>query len=475
MTQNTFTTMIRGFDVTVEAGDTEDMYKVHVVEGGGVPWTAELPIDLESFEGNTEDLDGSNELLNLVSEAAVDLFEASRNTLGQGAGALEAVAMKRAQGINIGYGGIWQDYYLQLKDTPFEAQAVELIKQYLAIQMKEPEDPAKELRNQRSKLVYDLQLLELDMLQNSPEQQTILIIQGHKKACGYGDVSYYLDMFAGSPQESAAVSKLKELLDLEERLNQAEEEDSWSEQYKQQSAIELQLQNLVLQSIEQNAMPAQTGIDSAPNMANDLASLMEGVDLHAPMASKRAQEDDWSEWMPISELKWYTHNDQYDIEKSEDGTMFRAFKLPTWMDDVKKTQGGDYDMENSLPEGAFQIRNSGSRRSFEEFDSAEDRETQGGEIRHDLDTSLIDPEDYKFDPNQKVTLNKKLEIMIGGGVPVTLNKGTKGVIESRYDGEGDYYYVRFEDGQIARVLYSDLSGGKSASIEDYAAFLMSLT
>ena len=122
----------------------------------------------------------------------------------------------------------------------------------------------------------------------------------------------------------------------------------------------------------------------------------------------------------------------------------------------------------SLPVRSF-------RRSFEEFDSAEDRETQGGEIRHDLDTSLIDPEDYDFEPNQNVTLNKKLEIMIGGGVPVTLNKGTKGVIESRYDGEGDYYYVRFEDGQIARVLYSDLSGGKSASIEDYAAFLMSLT
>jgi hypothetical protein len=394
MTQNTFTTMIRGFEVTVEAGDTEDMYKVHVVEGGGVPWTAELPIDLEGFVGENEDLDGSNELLTFVAEAAVDLFESSRDTLGQGAGALEVAAMKkRSQSVVTGCMGTpWQDYYLQLKDTLFAGKAEELIKQYLELSLEEPhfEKPElDELRKEKQHLIYDLNMLELELLKSSPEQQMILIVGGRKRAyMGEVDIPMYLDIFAGSPLESEAVNIMKGILDVEERIQSLEDSnEDYTAHWKRMNSIEMQLQDLILTAVEKNApLGCPTGMDSAPNMANDIAELMEGVDLHTPLSA--------------------------------------------------------------------------SKKAFEETETAEEREIEGGEIRHDLDTGCIDPEDYKFEPNQKATLSKKLELMIGGGVPKTYDKGTSCVVESRYDGEGDFYYVRFEDGQMARVLFSDLTGGK---------------
>lgn len=627
MTQNTFTTMIRGFEVTVEAGDTENVYKVHVVEGDGVPWTAELPIDLDGFVGENEDLDGSNELLTFVAEAAVDLFESSRDTLGQGAGALEVAAMKkRSQNIVIGCMSTpWQDYYLQLKDTPFAGKAEELIKQYLELSLEEPcfEKPElDELRKEKQQLIYDLNMLELDLLKSSPEQQMILIVGSRKRAyLGEVDIPLYLDIFAGSPLESEAVNILKGILDIEERIQSLEDSEDYTAHWKRLNSIEMQLQDLILTAVGQNApLGCPTGMDSAPNMANDIAELMEGVDLHTPLsARKRAQElggtdeitsihvipgwdlipgmrdadikeylegkypqaeisigaprqqttrvrvtdadigrqdldevvlsqmlldlgreaagygaaPDINEYaqkaqdrafgpLPVksssrralarkraqeirTEGMWdYTEEFQMSnpivagrpvrLRKPHDESWIEAARHSMcvmevsdpkmseqkgrgqgsgWMDlQTIRTDDIDYLppeyaalFDSEMPPSIFDEDEADpafrtSRHAFEEFETAEDRETEGGEIRHDLDTGCIDPEDYKFEPNQKVTLNKKLELVIGGGVPKNYDKGTPCVVESRYDGEGDFYYVRFEDGQMARVLFSDLTGGK---------------
>jgi len=458
MSTDSFTTMIRGFDVTVEAAESSDTYKVHVVEGGGVPWTVELPINLENFEGQEDDdVDGSNELLTLVAEAAVDLFESSRDTLGQGAGALEVAAMKKTQGTITACGSEWQDYYLQLKGTTFEGKAEELVKQWLDLNLNEPEweDKTKDLRKEKQKLIYELNLLELELLKNSPEQQMLIIMAGRKRAyLNDIEIPLYLDIFAGSPQEAEAVNIMKGILDIDERIQSTNDTcEGWDEHWKQVESIEMQLQDLILTSVQEHAIHTPSGAAGAPNMANDIAELMEGIDLHAPLsARKRAQllADDGFE--SVERFGPDESADPY-----EDGYQ-AGLKGSSPADNPYRGDSGGFDQ---WVEGLNDARSKKrSRRAFEEFETAEDRETEGGEIRHDLDTGCIDPEDYKFEPNQKVTLNKKLELMIGGGVPKDYAKGTSCVVESRYDGEGDFYYVRFEDGQMARVLFSDLTGGK---------------
>ena len=60
MPEDTFSTIVRGFDVLVEGSDQSDTFHVSVTEGTGVPWEIELPVNLDDLEGENEEIDGSD-------------------------------------------------------------------------------------------------------------------------------------------------------------------------------------------------------------------------------------------------------------------------------------------------------------------------------------------------------------------------------------------------------------------------------
>lgn len=90
--------LLSGFDAIISPSeDIPDAYHVVLEEGGAQVYETDIPVNLDEFEGDNEDLDGSDALLEEVGKAAIDLFEAERGTLGQGAGATDMEARtKRA-------------------------------------------------------------------------------------------------------------------------------------------------------------------------------------------------------------------------------------------------------------------------------------------------------------------------------------------------------------------------------------------
>ena len=285
MPEDTFSTIVRGFDVLVEGSDQSDTFHVSVTEGTGVPWEIELPVNLDDLEGENEEIDGSDRLMMYVSQAAVDRFEGQRGTLGEGAGAMEMEAMKKKKRA-YEQSMYWEDWFYKLKGTPFEAQALSLMGQLFQLDMEEipQNDERDELWNEEKKICYDLNMLNLERMQNIPCGEAIIIIQGQKRVStwGFDCIQDYLDSFMGDPLESTAISKVKELLDLRDRIDSMGCGPEGNDIWERKREIERQMESLLLTSMEQVAMPpeALTGIESAPAMADDLADLMEGVDLN---------------------------------------------------------------------------------------------------------------------------------------------------------------------------------------------------
>jgi len=384
--------LLRGFDVLIEPSEGTDSYHATVSEGGSVGWEVDVPVDLSEIAQagieDSEDLDGSDALMQYVGNAAVDLFEAQRDTLGEGATAPEVQAMKTVKKQSYTDSIQWEDWYMRLKGTPFEDQATDMLTEYfqLSFQCSEAGDMHHDLWQEERKVLHDLNMLNLERMKALPAGQTVIIIQGSRPkeafwgACQLDD---YLARFIGDVMEPQAISKVRELLDIRDRQNMTDQDDTW----KQQQSLENQMFDLELQALQQNVRVPSTGAEAAPNMAGDVAELMQGVDLHAPLE-------------PMGE-------------------------------------GG-------MNEFAQQAR----RRAFEEVEPVEDRIEELGEMREGLDPAEMEGEQFSFNTNDYVELKEEITVSgPGWGGKTTYPKGTKGYAENQFDKSGDHYLIRTVDGR----------------------------
>lgn len=315
MAQDTYNLLLRGYDIVIENAEDDDAYKVTVREGSGIGWDVILPVNLDDFEGDNEELDGSDALMQYLGNAAVDLYEAERDKLGEGAVLHEEASMKR----RAYYDSMqWEDWFMRLKGTPFEEQAYQMLQEYLTLgtQQHESDDALSALFIEEEQIKHDLNMMNLERMKRAPSSQ-IIIIQGSKKACGFmsDDIEEFLARFAGDEQEAAVISKMRELLDVRDKVNRASEDN---QTWKKRQELEGKMHDLALQAMQQN-VKVPTGMDGAPNMAADLASLMEGIDLNAPLEMSARRTSARVEKVPVkSEEGFGAYTDEWEIRVNND-------------------------------------------------------------------------------------------------------------------------------------------------------------
>ncbi len=403
MSQDTYSLLLRGYDVLIEPSEDEDSYHVSVSDGGA-PWEMDMPVDLDELAQleaqDDEDLDGSDALMQFVGNAAVDLYESQKGTLGQGAPAPEVTAMSLNKVIKKrGYYDSlhWEDWFMRLKGTPFEEEAAGMLEEYFNLSTGSGMDNSDYtgLYEQEEKLNHELNMLNLERMKTLPSGQTVIYIQGAatpKHACWDADrIQEYMDRFAGCPQEAEALAKIRELLDVRDQI--AAIDVSGENMWEQQSALEGRMLDLQLQSLQQNVQ-VPTGMDSAPNMAGDLAELMEGVDLHAPL------------------------DDQMDEP-------FVAARV-----------------------------------AFDEVEPADERVEEVNYELKGIDPAEVDEVEEEipqsFNTNDYVELKEEItQSGPGWGGSTTYPAGTRGYAESQYDRFGNRYVVRTEDGRALIVVRWD--------------------
>lgn len=275
--------VLKGFDVVVQPSlEDGDNFEVTLMEGGNEVFNIVIPIPVDE----DSEMAYSEELINYAAQAAIDIYEADRDTLGQGAGATMKESMKK-QACCVS--SEWEDWYLKLKGTAYEEQAVTLLNQYVD-SVYSNIDTDLELsnsHNEERRIEYELDMFNLERLKSVDPKQTIIIINASsKKACGFYDVSQiqeYMDKFKGCVLEGQAIAKMRELMEVKSKINNLYK--SMSEKNDEGTELKAAMNELLLQCVQQGVIESapSTGMESAPMMANDIAELMEGVDLHAPL------------------------------------------------------------------------------------------------------------------------------------------------------------------------------------------------
>jgi len=452
--------VLKGFDAIVyvseEAGDN---FEVVLSEGGNEVYQVTIPIPVDE-DG---ELAYSEEYIDYAAQAAVDFYEAGRDTLGEGAGVTMKEAIKKQACVSIQ----WEDWYLKLRGTPYEEQAAIMLESYIdtSYDSINTEKELNDARVEESAAIYELDMLNFERLKEADPNQTVIVINASEKiACGLcssPDIQEYLDKFKGSPLEIQAVDKMKELLDL--RAIQNNLSNTIDEGWDEKKDLEAGMNELMIQCIQQNAVEAlpDTGMESAPAMAADIAELMEGVDLNTPlepMIARRAQEGvpepkysvgdevialaregTFYEFDAeiIEEGQWNSERDQYVYLVKGDSKQLRV-----WEDKIEPRSGE---------------RTPDSKIGFEEdVDGVEDRIVELGEMHEGLDPAEIPISDFKFQIGDKVTTNKEFETVTFGGITYIISSGSKGVVNSLWDGHGDCLMVALDTGEVVKIPVSFL-------------------
>ena len=492
MSNDTYTMLLRGFDVLVEPSEENEAYHVTVSEGGSAGWEVDVPVDLNELTQagieDNEDLDGSDALMQYVGNAAVDLFEAQRGTLGEGAAASEVEAMKKRSYCDSLQ---WEDWYMRLKGTPFEEQATQMLTEYfqLSYQSELVMDAQSDLRQEEYKIFHDMNMLNLERMKALPAGQTVIIIQGSRPKESYWDsfqLEEYLACFMGDLMEPQAISKVRELLDVRDRLSN---EDPYDDMWKQVQNLENRMTDLELQALQQNVRVPETGMEAAPNMAGDIAELMQGVDLHAPL-----DKDGEGSLFNMGELAQQARRhafeevaaavpkraglilkiDLYDqihvpllvedrpvtsIEEAQQivgNAQQMADDLGYWTDLESKNWGHEmgkvYEDGECIgrvsPNGRWVEAKGARRQAFEEVEPVEERIDELGEKREGLDPAEMEGEQFSFNTNEYVELKEDLTVSgPGWGGKTTYPKGTRGFAETQYDKFGDHYLFRTDNGR----------------------------
>lgn len=285
--------VLQGFTASLNSTEDPDVIRVDLYEDGNQVYETEVPVDIETEDGTSLYTD---DVLNYVAQAAIDLFEAERGTLGQGAGVM---AMKKKS-------GLWElqdleDWFLKFKGTGFEDQAASLLEQKLGIQLERSlsGNPNADLYQERAQIEHEMAMLNLERLRES-ENKTIIIIQGRAKIKSYYDgqtsmIEDYLNKFIGDKRENQALKLVQEYLDVDKQINGAEAGND--DFYDRENEIDNLMEDLSIQLLQQNVMEVapDEGAEALPNMASDMAELMEGVSLDVPfgeMSAKVAAEEE---------------------------------------------------------------------------------------------------------------------------------------------------------------------------------------
>lgn len=542
--------LLKGFECKVVPSENDGYYTVTIKENGAQVFEQEIPNVSQDLENESEE-----KVLQDVAQAAIDIFEAGRGTLGMGAGAkaarkasneadlikavkacdIEAVKAALASGADPSYndnepikiafssdfvnsvnvnnykriaevlikagadpstikfdetsdlykGGKRkksmrkhssyydlagrEDWYMQFKGTTYEQQAYELLKQYIEASYATYEYPELEAANAEMKeLEKQLELLDLERMNKAPMATKIIIINASsilKKAHFYDTecIRDYLAKFEGDPMEAQAVRLMKQFV--ESKAKYQEISKATEDNYKVISELTFQMDTLAMEMLSQDIdkrVPTE-GIEAFPNMAGDIAELMQGVSLEEPLipmsgtlASKKKRAADQSKLeMLVEELFNMVRGgfiDSYFKKKTIPMDPNEAFQhlieteeltpeearfvkntYNSWADDPEILKDEDLDMP--LPKISRRIK-----RSFQEVEPVADRIIEKGIYHNGQPAEAEVPDKDMYSVGDKVTLTKEFTCM--NGMPVSIPKGTKGVIESLLDRSYECYSVR---------------------------------
>jgi len=405
--QETYSTLVSGFNVELvfnEDGQTAD---VELFEAGAPVWTT--PIDLTPFLNDDEDT-YTEDLISAAAQAAVDLFESERETLGEGAEALtvEGKTMHK----NSFYRVLeWETWYMSFKGTVYQEQATELLENYLDLGAATEQDTQVELSaayQEQHLLEHQMCKLFFEKMKGDPGGQTVIIINAYKTAFyGIGQLEDWLAKFVGHKLEPQAVAYAKEYLDLTakiENLNNSQV-DTWETENELRFAMEELRLQLMQANLDQ--MLPEDAPDIAPKMMNDMFELAEGVDFDEPLTP----ESD----VPVS---------LYDEPIDETQTF----------DMVSRKKAEEDEVTGQEPVEVIEM----------------------GQLADGLQIAEVPVDDQPFNTSERVELNKEFEQVLWGGIKKKLPKGTKGKIDGLCDMAGDAYYVRFDDGRLAKIPYTYL-------------------
>lgn len=448
MTDTAYQILFRGFDCLV-APTEEGTFHVTVFEEGSHVFDTDVPIDLSQFETDEELDDNSDALINEAAQAAVDEFEASRGSLGQGAGVGKMATKKTAYWSSMDYA----DWYITLKSTAFKDQAESLLEQYFTAQRDQScgnQDQAQARRMAEQKLAnleYELNMLNLQRMKCAKPNETIIVIKAYrsdKEACGTL-LEEFLDGFRGTKFEDQALAKMKEYLDVKKQLEGLYETSTndWRKLDDLRAAMDELYVNALQQEVSDSVVDnSGVGIDS--NMAADVMSLMEGVTLDtdfeatnemppALFASKKAQDSAYmaEPSRPMDDVLQDALAMVKSMKRSDPATIKNTIKMVYGLSDK---DAGD-------------LVSYGKRAEKEEKENDGEYEVvELGKVHEGIDPAEVPMKDFPFAIGDKVTLSKAFSMPVWGGGTTELAKGTKGVIKNLYDGHGDAYMVTCEEG-----------------------------
>ena len=542
---NEYSKLLRGYEVTLFPNmENPGYYTVSLSEKGSEVFKQDIP-------NSSQDPDElEEETLNDIAQAAIDIYESAKGTLGLGAGAEPPKGPKKARKTmkKLSYlscDSTHEEWFMNLKGTVYEQQAYELFSRYLDAGYTQERDSetVDSLYAKCNDIEYQMKKLDLERMKSMPAATQIIIIQGKKR--GYeqpdftgGDLdslsesiwtelrhreedlnhivnSYegfpgiiqgeleafasnfkiegvenadwkgiadlaiswvnnaptqasknrqgkkeaslweveivqdYLDKFIACPLESQAVKLVKQYIEVKEELNQAFdlEDDRWAEMQE----IEGQMEALSLEALYVNVIdkiPTE-GMEAFPNMAADVAEMMEGVSLEPSLmdnnpatvlARKKAQ---YSQSYPDAPDPKFQVG---DMVSESDGS--RPGKI-TFVKEYDEYQGTwKYRVEDEA--GSQKIRDEISlklarKKAFEEVEPVEDRIQELGEYHEGIDIAEVDyPDNATWNNGDRVQLKKELEVPSWAGKK-KFKAGTKGVIDELFDKGNQIYLVALED------------------------------
>jgi hypothetical protein len=386
---NQYNILLKGYDVAmIPEGENPQYYRVILDENGVEVFNDDV---LNIHQG--EDFNESH--LRDIAQAAIDIFEADRGTLGEGAGALQEdssvmakIKASLSKKASVGLDETDIEWFNSFKGTTYESQAYDLIKNYLELSyLTDVDSTATELYERRSDIQYQMCVLDLDRIKEQKFITQVIVVKGSKQAYVYTefeDIENFLDRFAGNPKENEAVKLVKSYLEISEEIDKhAKETEALWDEY---TDVQDQMKSLQMEMAYSNALDKvpTTGLEAYPAMAQDVAELMEGVSMDEPL-------------------------------------------LPT-------------DPASVL-----------AKRSFNEVEPVADRVQELGEIHEGLQTAEVEPpENQTFNEGDQIVLTKEFKIS-RWGISKVYPKGTKGRIDSLYDRQAEFYMVMLIDPKNERV------------------------
>jgi len=278
--------LLNGFFVSLAPNPGRpNYYTVTLEENGAKVYITDIP-NVSQDDGEIEE-----KVLNDIAKAAIDMFEAERGTLGLGAGAKSKKGKKGGKMKKHAYliNCRFDNWYMNFKGTAYEQQAYDMLSKYIDMNYNLSSDTKLNDINKRlGEIEYQLSKLDLERMRKLPMATQIIIVKaaGLKKRSYYGEVESikeYLDRFAGNPMESQAIKLMKQYIELLEEQEIISKE--MNAKYNDLYAFEAQMEDLSMGAMYSNVLnriPTE-GLEAFPNMAGDIAELMQGVEMDTPL------------------------------------------------------------------------------------------------------------------------------------------------------------------------------------------------